>query len=80
MVGEETPGVPIVGILHQDANTAQSKRLFIHVFLPNHREEQRSGRVHDGDVREKPIAIIRVEGVDDAKEERVLRHRAHGIV
>lgn len=74
MVGEETPRIFIVGILHHDANAAQTEWLFVHVFFPNHREEQRTGRVHDGDIREEPIAIIRIEGVDDAEEERVLRH------
>lgn len=80
VVGEETPGMAVVLVLHQDADTARLTGLVAHVLLPDDRQEQRTSRVHDGDVREQPAPIVGLQRLDHAQEERVLRDGTHGVV
>lgn len=80
MVGEETPGVAVVLVLHQDANATRLAGRLAHVLLPNHRQEQRTSRVHDGDVRKHPAPVVRLKGLDHTKEERVLGNCTHSVV
>lgn len=80
VVGEETPCVPVVLILHQDTDPAGLVGLVKHVLLPEYREEKRASRVHDRDVRKQPAAVVRLKQLDDAEKERMLRDRSHGIV
>ena len=80
VVGEEAPREPVVFVLHQDAHTAGLGGPVQHVLLPDDRQKQRPGRVHDRDVREQPVAVILLQQLDHTKEERVLGNGAHGIV
>ncbi len=50
------------------------------VFLPDHAEEERAGTVHDGNVRELPIAVVGDQGLHYELEERVVRNAAHNVV
>lgn len=58
VVSEETPGVAVVRILQQHSHTVDAVRVGVLVFLPDDGEEERAGRVHDGDVREHPGAVV----------------------
>lgn len=80
VVGEETPCVAVVLILHQNPHPACLVGLIKHVLLPEHREKKRTGRVHDRDVRKQPAAVVRLQQLNDAKEERMLGDRAHRII
>lgn len=80
VVGEETPGVLVVLVQHENAHAAHLRRVVLHILLPDDRQEQGTGRVHHGDVGEEPVAVILLEQFDYAQEEGVLRHGAHGIV
>jgi len=80
VVGEETPGVLVVLILHENPHAARLRRVILHVFLPDNRQEQRTSRVHDGDVWEEPVTVVLLQQLDHAQEERVLGYRAHGVV
>ena len=77
---EETPRVLVVLIRHQNAHPRLVRRVVLHILLPDHREEQRPGRVHDGDVRQQPAAVIRLQQLNHSEEERMLRDRSHGVV
>lgn len=50
------------------------------VFLPDHREKQRSRAVHDCDIGEFPIAVVRNQRFDNEGKEWVVWDRAHGVV
>ena len=52
----------------------------VHVFFPDHGEEERAGAVHDGYVREGPVTVIFSKGFDDHKEERMARNSAHSVI
>ena len=83
VVAEKTPSMPVILILHKDANPPTSRTItyiFIrsHVLLPDDAEEERSGAVHDSDVRELPILVIGFQRFDH--EEGMCRFRAHGVV
>ena len=80
VVGEETPCVAVVLILHQNPDPACLVGLIKHVLLPEHREEKWTSRVHDRDVRKQPAAVVRLQQLNDAKEERMLGNRSHRIV
>ena len=45
------------------------------VLDPHHGQEQRAGGVHHSDVRQQPVAVVEVQRVDHAGEERVLSGR-----
>jgi hypothetical protein len=77
---EEAPAMPFVFIGHQDAHTLQFRSLGTDILLPNHRQEEWAGAVHDRDVRHAPIPVVVLQGVDHSEEEWMLRNRAHGIV
>lgn len=80
VVGKETPGVLVVFILHENPHAARLRWVVLHVLLPDNRQEQRTRRVHDGNVREKPMAVVLLEQLDHAQEEGVLGNGAHGVV
>lgn len=74
MMGEEAPGVLVVLVGHQDSHAGRLARLVEHIFLPYHGQEQRARRIHDGDVRQQPAAVVGLQQLDDSEEERMLRH------
>lgn len=80
VVGEETPGVSVILFLHQNAHSAKLAGLILHVFLPDDGQEERTSRVHDRNVRQKPVAIILLQQLNHTKEERMLGDRSHSIV
>jgi hypothetical protein len=77
---EEAPLEPLVLVRHEDAHVLLARPLNIHVLLPDHREEERPRRVHDRDVRHRPVAVVARQALDHAQEERVLGHGAHRVV
>jgi hypothetical protein len=50
------------------------------VLFPDDREEEWASAVHNSDVRHSPIAVIGLEDVDRAEEERMLGDGTHCIV
>lgn len=80
MVREETPRKFVIFVLHQNAHPPGFAGLIIHVLLPDDRQEQRTRRIHDRDVGQHPLAIIFLQQLDHAEEERMLRHGAHCVV
>lgn len=80
VVGEEAPRELVVFILHENTDASSLARLVAHVFLPDDGQEQRAGGIHDGDIREEPVTVVLLQQLDDTQEERVLGHRAHGVV
>lgn len=80
VVGEETPRVAVVLILHEDTDPVGLAGLVEHVFFPQNRQEKRTGRVHDGDVGKQPAAVVGLQEFDNTEEEGVLRNRSHRIV
>lgn len=80
VVGEKAPGVLVVLVLHEDPYTPRLSRLVLHVFLPDDRQEQWAGRVHDRDIGEQPAAVVLLQQLDHTEEEGMLGHRAHGVV
>jgi hypothetical protein len=80
VVGEETPRELVIFVLHENPDAASLAGLVAHVLLPDDGQEQRSGRIHDCDVWEEPMAIILLQHLDHAQEEWVLGHGAHGVV
>ncbi len=63
VMAEETPGIPVVLVHHEDAHSASARAVADvgarrHVFLPDDGEEQRTRAVHDGDVGETPVLIV----------------------
>lgn len=80
VVGEETPRVAVVFVLHEDADPVSLAGLVEHVFFPQNRQEKRTGRVHDSDVGKQPAAVVGLQEFDNAEEEGVLRNRSHRIV
>ena len=83
-LGEEGPGVAVVLVGHEDADAAEPVGPLVgvvdHVFLPDHREEEGARGAHDGDVGQDPLAVVALEALDHAEEERVLGHGAHDVV
>ena len=55
---EEAPREPLVLVRHEDAHVLVRRPLDVQVLLPDHREEERTGAVHDGDVRHRPVAVV----------------------
>lgn len=86
MMAKEAPGVLVILLLlHEDADAAAAEAVADvvargHVFFPDDAEEERAGRVHDGDVGQVPVFVVFHQRVDDAQEEGVLRGGAHGVV
>ena len=80
MMGEEAPGMVVVLVWEQDANSISSFRICVVVVSPDETEEQWTGGSHDGDVRENPSAVVLGERVDCLEEEGVARDGAHGII
>lgn len=83
--GEEAPGFLVVFVLHENADSAAGSGVANvgaggHVFFPNNGEEEGPGAVHDGYVREAPVVVVGLEGLEDAQEEGVLGSGAHGVV
>lgn len=63
VMAEETPGIPVVLVHHEDADSASTRAVADvgarrHVFLPDDGEEQRTGAVHDGNVGETPVLVV----------------------
>lgn len=77
---EEAPAVPLVLVRHQDPNALRGRPRRADVLLPDHGEKERTRAVHDRDVRHPPVAVVGLQRLDHAEEERVLRDGAHGIV
>lgn len=80
MVGEETPRVAVVLVLHENTDSVSLAGLVEHVFLPQDRQKQRTCRVHDCDVGKQPAAVVGLQEFDNTEEEGVLRNRSHRIV
>jgi hypothetical protein len=80
MMGEEAPRELVVLILHKNTHAPSFARLILHVLLPDHRQEQWTCRIHDGDIGEEPVTIVLLQQLDHTEEEGVLWHRAHGVV
>lgn len=77
---EEAPFEPFVLVRHQNAYMFLSWSRDIHVFFPDDREEERARGVHDRDVRHDPMSVVPGQRFNNAEKERMLRHRAHGVV
>lgn len=58
---EETPCMLAVIRGHEDSHTLHRLPLRPDVFLPDNRQEQRASAVHNGDVRQSPVPLIRRE-------------------
>lgn len=56
---EETPFMLAVIRRHEDPHALHWLPLRLDVFLPDNRQEQRAGAIHDSDVRQPPVALIR---------------------
>lgn len=80
VVGEEAPRVPVVLVLHEDADAPGLGDALMHVLLPDDGEEEGARGIHDGDVGEQPAAVVGLQQLDHAEEERVLGDRAHGVI
>ena len=80
MVREEAPRMAVEHVRHQHPHAFMLSGRLPDVLLPDHAETQRPGGIHDGDVRQSPVAIVVLQLVDDPEEEGMLRHRAHGVV
>jgi hypothetical protein len=63
---EEAPLEPLVLVRHEDAHVLGGRPLDVQVLLPDHREEERAGAVHDGDVRHGPVAVVARQALDHA--------------
>ena len=82
---EETPGISIVLIHHEDADPAASCPVTDvgtrrHVFLPDDGEEKWTSAVHDSDIRETPILVVVSKGIGDGKKEGMLWDGPHSVV
>lgn len=85
VMAEKAPGVAIILVLHENSYppTARSIANILcrgHVLLPDDAEEQRTGTVHDRDVRELPVFVVRFQGLNDQEEEGVGGDGTHGVV
>jgi hypothetical protein len=47
---------------------------------PHYAEEERTGAAHDSNVGQNPVAVVVLELLDNAHEERVVGHCAHCVV
>ena len=47
---------------------------------PHYAEEERTGAAHDSNVGQDPVAVVVLELLNNAHEERVVRHGAHCVV
>lgn len=72
VVGEEAPRELVVFVLHENAHAPSLTRPIAHILFPDDRQEQRSGRVHNGDVWEEPVAVVLLQHFDRTEEEGVL--------
>lgn len=72
VVGEEAPRELVVLVLHENAHAPSLTGSIAHILFPDDRQEQRSGRVHDGDVWEEPVAVVLLQHFDRTEEEWVL--------
>ena len=80
VVGEEAPRVVIVLVWEEDAQTIQPLWIGARVVSPDQAKVERSGRRHDGNVREHPSAVVVGQRVDGLQEEGMARDGTHGIV
>lgn len=80
VLGEEARGMFRIVLGHEDAHPLLLGRTIPVILLPDDAQEQGPGRVHDGDVRQKPTAVVDRQRVDGAQEEGMVRHRSHRIV
>lgn len=80
VMGKEAPGKPIVFVLHEDPDPASVARPPAHVLLPNYRQEEWTRRVHNRNVWQQPVSVIRLQRFDHPEKERMLGHCAHCIV
>lgn len=72
VVGEEAPGELVVLVLHENAHTPGLTRPIAHILFPDDRQEQRTGRVHNSNVWEEPVAVVLLQHFDRTEEEWVL--------
>src|SRR2546429_8759442 len=81
---EKRPRVLAVLARHQHPNSARPIRPFVpvvlHIFFPHYRQEQRSRRAHNGDVWQKPTAVVVLKKLDNMHEERMVWSSAHGVI
>lgn len=85
VMAEKTPRMTIVFVLHQNPypSTARPVANVLargHVFFPDDAEKQRTGAVHDGDIRELPVFVVRLQGLNHQEEEGVGGDGAHGVI
>lgn len=82
MIIEEAIRVLVVGLAnqHPDALSVRPPTLRRDILLPHDAQEQRAGAVHDSDVGQAPVAIIRLEAADDMLVEGVAGGGAQGVV
>ena len=80
VVCEEAPAIPVVLGGEEDADAVQTVWVEFVVVAPDDAKVQRTGRGHDGDVREGPAAVVIRQAINGVEEELVARHRAHGVV
>lgn len=80
VVSEETPRVVVVFVGKQDAYTLLSHWAGVVVVPPDKTEIQGSGRSHDGDVWQRPAAVVVGQRVNGLEEEGMAGNRAHDIV
>lgn len=80
VVGEEAPGVVVVFVGKEDADTILVEGHCGGVVSPDDAEKKRAGRGHDGDVGQWPAAVVVGQRVNSLEEEGVARDSAHGIV
>lgn len=80
VVGEETPRVVVVFVGKQDADTLLSHGASVVVVPPDETEVEGTGRSHDGNVWERPAAVVVGQRVNGLEEEGMAGNRAHDIV
>ena len=81
VMGKETPRMPIILRGKDQPHPIVARAWAVRVVLnPENAEEERAGRGHDGDVGQRPPAVVLLQRGDNVQEERVIGHGAHCIV
>ena len=80
VVGEEAPRVVVVLFGEQDAHALLVDGAGVVVVPPDQTEKQGARRGHDGDVGQRPAAVVVGQRVNGLEEEGMAGNGAHGIV
>lgn len=70
----------VILVGHDDAHAIVIRWSAGHILFPDNGQEQRSCGIHDGDVRQNPVTVVRLQGVDDTAEKGVMGNGGHDVV